>query len=354
MSENAIAMHGIEKSFNGIPVLERVDFELRRGEVHALMGGNGAGKSTLMKILEGVYTLDHGSVEVSGRPVQIHSSNDAKRHGIAMIFQEFSLVPTLTVAQNIFLTREPRSNAGFLDDREAERQAQAIFADMGVDIDPGAMVGDLSTGEWQLTEIAKALSKKARVLIMDEPTASLANTETSALFDLVGRLKAQGISIIYISHRMEEIFKVADRVTVMRDGRNVITEDTSNLKMEDLIEHIVGRKLEQAFAWVPRQIRRTGTPLLEVDHLASGARVRDVSFTVCPGEIVGLAGLMGSGRTETARTLFGMDRMTRGEVRVRGQPVRIRSTQDAIGAGISLIPEDRRAQGLVLDHSVKA
>jgi ribose transport system ATP-binding protein len=353
MSENAITMHGIEKSFNGIPVLERVDFELRRGEVHALMGGNGAGKSTLMKILEGVYRLDQGSVEVSGQPVQIHSSNDAKRHGIAMIFQEFSLVPTLTVAQNIFLTREPRSSAGFLDDREAERQAQTIFADMGVSIDPRAMVGDLSTGAWQLTEIAKALSKKARILIMDEPTASLTNTETSALFELVGRLKAQGISIIYISHRMEEIFKVADRVTVMRDGRNVITEDTSKLKMEHLIEHIVGRKLEQAFAWVPRQVRRTGTPLLEVAHLASGVRVRDVSFTVYPGEIVGLAGLMGSGRTETARTLFGMDRMTRGEVRVRGKPVRIRGAQDAIGAGISLIPEDRRAQGLVLDHSVK-
>ena len=350
---NAIQMQHIEKSFNGIPVLEGVNFELRSGEVHALMGGNGAGKSTLMKILEGVYQLDQGSVEVDGKPVVIRSTSDAKDHGIAMIFQEFSLVPTLTVAQNIFLTREPRSSVGFLDDREAVRQARDIFAEMGVKIDPRALVGELSTGAWQLTEIAKALAKKARVLIMDEPTASLANAETTALFELIARLKAKGISIIYITHRMEEIFKVADRVTVMRDGQNVITEDVKNLRMEQVIEHIIGRKLEGAFAWVPRAVNRSGVPMLEVRNIAAGSRVRDVSFQVHPGEIVGLAGLMGAGRTETARALFGMDRISSGEVWVRGKNVRIRSPQDAIAAGISLIPEDRRAQGLVLDHCVK-
>ena len=350
---NAIQMQHIEKSFNGIPVLEGVNFELRSGEVHALMGGNGAGKSTLMKILEGVYQLDQGSVEVDGKPVLIRSTSDAKNHGIAMIFQEFSLVPTLTVAQNIFLTREPRSSVGFLDDREAVRQARDIFAEMGVKIDPRALVGELSTGAWQLTEIAKALAKKARVLIMDEPTASLANAETTALFELIARLKAKGISIIYITHRMEEIFKVADRVTVMRDGQNVITEDVKNLRMEQVIEHIIGRKLEGAFAWVPRAVNRSGVPMLEVKNMVAGTRVRNVSFQVHPGEIVGLAGLMGAGRTETARALFGMDRISSGEVWVRGKNVRIRSPQDAIAAGISLIPEDRRAQGLVLDHSVK-
>ena len=350
---NAIQMQDIEKSFNGIPVLEGVNFELRSGEVHALMGGNGAGKSTLMKILEGVYQLDQGSVEVNGKPVVIRSTSDAKDHGIAMIFQEFSLVPTLTVAQNIFLTREPRSSVGFLDDREAVRQARDIFAEMGVKIDPRALVGELSTGAWQLTEIAKALAKKARVLIMDEPTASLANAETAALFELIARLKAKGISIIYITHRMEEIFKVADRVTVMRDGQNVITEDVKNLRMEQVIEHIIGRKLEGAFAWVSRAVNRSGVPLLEVRNIAAGFRVRDVSFQVHPGEIVGLAGLMGAGRTETARALFGMDRISSGEVWVRGKNVRIRNPKDAIAAGISLIPEDRRAQGLVLDHSVK-
>ena len=334
-------------------MLEGVNFELRSGEVHALMGGNGAGKSTLMKILEGVYQLDQGSVEVDGKPVVIRSTSDAKNHGIAMIFQEFSLVPTLTVAQNIFLTREPRSSVGFLDDREAVRQARDIFAEMGVKIDPRALVGELSTGAWQLTEIAKALAKKARVLIMDEPTASLANAETTALFELIARLKAKGISIIYITHRMEEIFKVADRVTVMRDGQNVITEDVKNLRMEQVIEHIIGRKLEGAFAWVPRAVNRSGVPMLEVKNMVAGTRVRNVSFQVHPGEIVGLAGLMGAGRTETARALFGMDRISSGEVWVRGKNVRIRSPQDAIAAGISLIPEDRRAQGLVLDHSVK-
>ena len=350
---NAIQMQHIQKSFNGIPVLEGVNFELRSGEVHALMGGNGAGKSTLMKILEGVYQLDQGSVEVDGKPVVIRSTSDAKNHGIAMIFQEFSLVPTLTVAQNIFLTREPRSSVGFLDDREAVRQARDIFVEMGVKIDPRALVSELSTGAWQLTEIAKALAKKARVLIMDEPTASLANAETTALFELIARLKAKGISIIYITHRMEEIFKVADRVTVMRDGQNVITEDVKNLRMEQVIEHIIGRKLEAAFAWVPRAVNRSGVPMLEVKNMVAGTRVRNVSFQVHPGEIVGLAGLMGAGRTETARALFGMDRISSGEVWVRGKNVRIRSPQDAIAAGISLIPEDRRAQGLVLDHSLK-
>lgn len=353
MSEVAVRMHRVGKSFNGIRVLDQVHFELRQGEIHALMGGNGAGKSTLMKILEGIYTLDEGEIEVSGKPVRFHSVQDSRRHGIGMIFQEFSLIPTLTVAQNIFLTREARTPLGLLDDRECERLAQKLFTEMEVDIDPRAIVADLSTGYWQLTEIAKALSQNARVLIMDEPTSALTESETRSMFQLIRRLKGRGISIIYISHRMEEIFQIADRVTVLRDGRHVLTEEIRNLTMPQLIEHIVGRKVDQAFAWQERQVARQGTPLLELSHLAAGRRVRGVNLRLYPGEIIGIAGLMGSGRTELARAIFGIDRIGSGEVRVRGRKVAIRRPEDAIAAGIALVPEDRRAQGLILDHSVK-
>ena len=346
-------MSGIKKAFNGIPVLHGVDFELAKGEVHALIGGNGAGKSTLMKILEGVYSADSGTIEVDGRPVQIKSPDDARRNGIAMIFQEFSLVPTLSVAQNIFLAREPRSHVGLLNDKEAEDRTRQLFNQLGVNIDPRTPMADLPTGYWQLTEIAKALSINARVLIMDEPTSSLTATETEALFALIDRLQRQGISIIYISHRMEEIFRVADRVTVLRDGRVVITEAVPRLTMERVIEQIVGRRMEQAFAWKERRVDRSGTPLLEVSNLSSGRRVRNVSFTLYPGEILGLAGLMGSGRTELARALFGIDKISSGTVKVRGKPVSIHSPDDALAAGICLVPEDRRLQGLVLDHTVK-
>ncbi|MDQ4043976.1 MAG: sugar ABC transporter ATP-binding protein, partial [Chloroflexota bacterium] len=346
-------MTGITKSFANNRVLHGVDFELKQGEVHALVGGNGAGKSTLMKILEGVYTPDGGQIEIAGRPVAIRSIDDARALGIGMVFQEFSLIPTMTVAQNVFLTREPRNHLGMIDDREIERRTQAIFAEMGETIDPRAQLGDLSTGYWQLTEIAKALAQDSRVLILDEPTASLTATETHSLFALIRKLKARGISIIYISHRMEEIFEIADRVTVLRDGRRVVTEETSNLTMPHLIDHIVGQSMEHAFAWQERTVDRSGEPLLEVENIVAGTRVRGMSFDLFRGEILGIAGLMGSGRTELARALFGIDRIERGTVRIEGRPVTIRSPEDAIAAGLSLVPEDRRQQGLVLDHSVK-
>jgi ribose transport system ATP-binding protein len=349
----AVEMKGIVKSFGGNNVLQDVDFQLRRGEVHALVGGNGAGKSTLMKILEGVHAPDAGEIEVEGASVRIRSPQDAKAHGIGMIFQEFSLIPTLSVAQNLFLNSEPHTGIGFLDDHESERRTRDLFAELGEEVDPGTVVADLSTGYWQLTEIAKALARDARILIMDEPTSSLTQTETEALFGLMGGLKDRGISIVYISHRMEEIFQVADRVTVLRNGEHVITEETSNLTLEKVIEHIVGQKMEQAFEWKERQVDRTGTPLLEVEGLTASGRFQDVSFSLYPGEILGVAGLMGSGRTEIARALFGVDRVEAGEIRVQGRPVDIHSTQDAMAAGISLIPEDRRLQGLVLDHSLK-
>jgi ribose transport system ATP-binding protein len=348
-----LRMKNIVKAFGTNTVLRGVDFELQQGEVHALLGSNGAGKSTLMKILEGVYTPDGGEIEINGTPVRIRSTQEANALGIGMVFQEFSLIPTLTVAQNVFLTREPRTSLRLLDDAESVRRTQTLFAEMGEQIDPRQVVARMSTGYWQLTEIAKALAQNARILILDEPTASLTRSETEGLFELIRRLKARGISIIYISHRMEEIFEIADRITVMRDGERVITESIANLTMEQVIEYIVGQKIEQALAWKPRQINRAATPLLEVEHLVAANKIRDISFTLHPGEILGLAGLMGSGRTELVQALFGINKITRGEVRVRGRWVTIRNPDDAIAAGISLIPEDRRVQGLVLDHSVK-
>ncbi|MBP7690804.1 MAG: ATP-binding cassette domain-containing protein [Anaerolineales bacterium] len=353
MTALAVHMEGIRKAFNGIPVLRGVDFEMQPGEVHALVGGNGAGKSTLMKILQGVYTPDAGTIKIDGRLVQLSTPRAAQAQGIGMVFQEFSLIPTLTVAQNIFLTREPRDGVGFLNDAEAERRTRALFNDLGVDINPRAVVAGLSTGYWQLTEIAKALSQNARVLIMDEPTASLTGTETQSLFDLIRTLKSRGLSLIYISHRMEEIFQIADRVTVLRDGEIVVTAPCTALTINQVIENIVGRKMEQAFAWQARTIQRDATPLLEVRGLRAGPRVQGMSFQLHRGEILGLAGLMGSGRTELARALFGIDPIQAGQIRVNGQVATIRSPQDALGAGLCLIPEDRRAQGLVLDHTLK-
>jgi ribose transport system ATP-binding protein len=349
----AVSLRGITKSFNGVRVLDDVDFELEKGEIHALLGGNGAGKSTLMKILEGVYSLDEGRIELDGQEVQLASAQDARDHGVVMIFQEFSLIPTLTVAQNISLLREPKSRLGFLDERAARRRARELFADMGVDVDPDALLGDLSTAYWQLTEIAKALSQDARVLIMDEPTASLARNETEALFTLVRRLQEQGITIVYISHRLEEVFEIADRVTVLRDGRRILTTETAKLSPAEAIEAIVGRKMEAAAQWRPREVDRSGAPLLELRGLESGPRVRGIDLELYAGEILGLAGLMGSGRSEVARTLFGIDPATAGEIRIRGERVRIRNPRQAVAAGLALIPEDRRVQGLVLEHTLR-
>lgn len=352
--EPAVEMRSISKGFNGVPVLNEVDFEVRAGEVHALAGGNGAGKSTLMKILQGVYQTDSGSILVGGKPVEITSIQDAKAAGIGMVFQEFSLVPSLTVAQNIFLGVEPQGRSGLIDDREAVRRAREVFTEMEVEVDPRAHVSKLGTAYWQLTEIAKALAQNARVLIMDEPTASLARHETEALFDLVARLKNRGISIIYISHRMDEVYRIADRITILRDGRRLLTEPLSNVTPEQIVEGIVGKKIEGQLTYQQRERDpSSASPVLEARGLTCGKRVRDVSFTLHAGEILGLAGLMGSGRTELARVLFGIDSLESGEILIRGKKAVITSPRRAIDAGLALIPEDRRDQGLVLDHSVR-
>jgi ribose transport system ATP-binding protein len=346
-------MSQITKAFNGVKVLDAVDFDVRRGEVHALVGGNGAGKSTLMKTLLGVHPPDGGSIEIDGRPTHFHSPVDARLAGVAMIFQEFSLVPTLTVAQNVFLTREPKDRMGMIDDAEAERLTRVIFSDMGLAVDPGRAVDMLPTAYRQLTEIAKALSQDAKVLIMDEPTSSLARSETTELFALVKRLKERGISIVYISHRMEEVFEVADRITVLRNGRTVQTEFKSKLTMPAVIDAIVGSKVENMMQWRDRHVDPNAEVLLEVRGLVSGPRLQGVDLVLRAGEIVGLAGLMGSGRSELVRAIFGIDRIDAGSVRLSGEPIHVHDTSDAIVRGLALIPEDRRDEGLIMDHSIR-
>jgi ribose transport system ATP-binding protein len=348
----AVEMREISKAFDSNVVLTGVDFEVAQGEVHALAGGNGAGKSTLMKILQGVYSKDSGVIRINGREVELSSIHDAKAAGIGMVFQEFSLVPSLTVAQNIYLTTEPLSNGIFIRDREAVDKAREVFQQMEVDIDPGARVGDLGTAYWQLTEIAKAMAQDARVLIMDEPTASLAKHEADQLFELVGRLKARGISIVYISHRMEEVYRIADRITILRDGKNLLTERLTDVTPEQIVEGIVGQQVE-GMAYQERHTSAEPEILLEADGLTAGSRVQNVSFTLHRGEIIGLAGLMGSGRTELARCLFGIDKLESGEIRMHGQRIDVSDPREAIKARLALIPEDRRAQGLVLEHSVR-
>jgi ribose transport system ATP-binding protein len=346
-----VEMRGIVKSFGVARVLEGVDFTLRAGEVHALVGGNGAGKSTLMKILVGVHTADEGEIRVDGEPVRVASVDDARVLGVAMIFQEFSLIPSLSVARNVFLGREPRGAFGLIDDAATVRRTAEVFSAMGVEVDPRVEVGGLGVAHQQLAEIAKALSREARVLIMDEPTASLAKEEADALLDLARRLARRGVSIVYVSHRMEEILRVSDRVTVLRDGRRVLTAEARRLSAQGVVEHVVGRKV--AMGWEERRVARTGTPLLSVRDLRCANGIAGVGFDLFAGEILGFAGLMGSGRTELLRALFGLEPAEGGEIKVRGKPLSLRCPLDAIAAGLALVPEDRRTQGLVLDHSVR-
>ena len=347
----AIQMRGIEKSFGTNPVLKNVDFSVSVGEVHALAGENGAGKSTLMKILQGVYQKDAGDILVAGESVEITDTFAARKAGIGMVFQEFSLIPTLTVAQNIFLTNEP-TRFGLIDDAKAKTLARAIFQEMEVEVDPSATVESMPTALWQLTEIAKALAQNARVLIMDEPTASLAKHEAEGLFALIERLKNKGIAIVYISHRMDEIYRIADRITVLRDGSRVLTESLKKVSPEQIVEAIVGRKAAAHLVHQDRSDKISSEVVLEVTNLSSGPKLQNVSLKVRRGEILGLAGLMGSGRTELVNTLFGILKPTSGTIKINGKELSISSPDKAIKNRIALIPEDRRAQGLVLDHAV--
>lgn len=344
-----LSMQGITKAFPGVIALDQVDFTLLPGEVHALLGENGAGKSTLMKIASGVYQKDSGEMLVSSRPAAITGPRHAQELGIGIIHQELHLVPELTVLENMYLGREPLGLFRFIDQAAMKQRALKVLAELGSDMDPTQVVATLSVGEQQLVEIAKALSYQTRILIMDEPTAALTERETERLFAIIRKLAAGGVGIVYISHRMEEIFAISHRITVMRDGRNVATVKTSEAGFEQLVKLMVGREITTRF---PKLGASLGGEVLRVEGLTRSGKLNNISFTVRAGEIVGIAGLMGAGRTELARSIFGADRPDSGEIAVAGKKVIIHSPSDAIRAGIALISEDRKQQGLVLGMSV--
>jgi len=354
MQQNPIiSLKNVHKSFGGVSVLNGVDFDLQKGSVHALVGQNGAGKSTMMKILTGVYTCDSGAIYIDGSKVKMNSYSDAVSHGISLIFQELSLIPTLTVAENIFLNREILEGP-FLDKKSMERKAHKLLQSLDIDVDVHSRVEDLDVGVCQMIEIAKALSVNAKVLILDEPTASLSEKETAHLFTLINSLKQRGVSMIYISHRMAEIFKICDTITVLRNGSIVTTKPTRDYSLTGLIEDMIGRKTA-ALTTADEELasKCTGRPLMTVEHLNCGSRLKDVSFELREGEVLGLAGLMGSGRTEVVESLFGLNKDASGQVTINGQPYEIKGVRHAIDSGLALIPEDRRREGLVLMHSVE-
>jgi ABC-type sugar transport system ATPase subunit len=356
----------VSKTFPGVLALQDVSLEVYPGEVLGLVGENGAGKSTLMKILSGVYQPDGGEIVLDGKPVTLHSPRQAQDLGISIIYQEFNLMPNLSVEENVFVGREPNTGK-FVRWRELRRQTTALLDQLGVALDPGAIVRDLSVAEQQMVEIAKALSLNARLVIMDEPTSALTETEVAALFDIIRGLKARGLAVIYISHRLDEIFTICDRVTVLRDGQLAGDLPIAAATPDRIVRLMVGRPLgdifrpEEAERRLEALAARPPAPVLEVRGLSRTGTVQDaaaivledVSFTLRPGEIVGLAGLVGSGRTEIARALFGADAYDRGEILVAGQPVRIRSPRGAIRLGMGLVPEDRKLQALILNLAIR-
>lgn len=347
----AVRMTGVSRNFGGVQALDNVNLEVQTGEIHALLGGNGAGKSTILKILRGVHAPTSGAVEVNGRVLSDHTPEESKRAGVAMIFQEMSLVPTLTVAQNIFLNQELKTGAGFIDDKGAVARARSLFKSLDVDVDPYALAGDLGAGQRQLTEIVKAISQNAKVLVLDEPSTALSAHDVDRLFAFLKKLKADGVAIIYVSHRMDEIMRIADRATIFRDGRHVITAPVSELNLTSIIQHIVGRE-SKGLTGISRQSAKRERILLEMRNVSGRVKPANLSLKVHAGEVVGIAGLLGSGRSAVARLLFGIDPIVSGEILVGGEPVKIESPSDAIGLGIALIPEDRLRQGVVLEHSV--
>lgn len=347
-----VEMRGISKEFPGVLALDNVSFDLHQGEVHVLLGENGAGKSTLIKILSGVYGKDRGTILINGQETEINSPIKAQELGISTIYQEFNLVPHLSIAENIFLGQEKLKGnfVKIIDWKNMYREANTLLERLELEVDSRTKVGNLGVAEKQMVEIAKALNVKARILILDEPTAVLTSKEIEKLFSVIRSLKAQGVGIIYISHRLEEIPNIGDRITVLRDGALVDTIDVAQGDMNTLIRMMVGRELKDKFP--PRQMN-IGEELLRIEGLSRKNVLNDISLTLHKGEILGLAGLVGAGRTELARAIFGADRIDKGRIFVNGQPTHIKSPQEAIAKGICYLPEERKTHGLVLLMSVK-
>lgn len=345
-----IEMTGIMKSFGTNQVLDNAGFFLRDGEVHALMGENGAGKSTLMKILTGVYTRDGGIVKVNGQEVNYSNPQEAEAAGIVFIYQELNVMFDLTVEENLFMGKEITKGFGICDKKAMRAKAEEVLERMGVSIPVDTVMSDLSVGQQQMIEICKALLVDAKVIIMDEPTAALTQSETAALFEVIENLKKRGVSIVYISHRMEEIFELCDRITVLRDGQYIDTCEIKDITMDDVVKMMIGREIGERY---PLRNHSVGKTVFEVKGLSRKGAFNDVSFTVGAGEVLGVSGLMGAGRTEIMQAVFGYLPADSGEILIDGQPVKIKNPMDAMKAGIGFITEDRKVEGLMLDKTIR-
>ncbi|MBP5595834.1 MAG: sugar ABC transporter ATP-binding protein [Pseudobutyrivibrio sp.] len=350
MGEVILTMNDIDKSFPGVHALDHVHFDVNRGEVHALMGENGAGKSTLMKVLTGIYTKDSGTIEFEGKEVEFHNAREAQDAGVVIVHQELNMVGHLTVAQNIFIGREFKK--GFkIDDKKMNEEAAKLFKRLNIDIDPTATMSDLTVGKQQMCEIAKAISHEAKVIVFDEPSAALTESEIAELFKIIRDLRDQQLGIVYISHRMDEIKVITDRVTVMRDGGYVGTLITKDCTKDDIINMMVGRVIYEE-PKTKSLVPDDAPVVLKVEHLNAGKMVRDVSFELRKGEILGFSGLMGAGRTETARAIFGADPKESGDIYINGKKVEINSPEDAVKNGIGYLSEDRKRFGIVVQKTI--
>ena len=349
MQQKVLEMKNIDKSFSGTHALRGINFDLELGEVHALLGENGAGKSTLIKVLGGIHHPDSGTIAINGLDVKMENVHSAQKHGIGIIHQEIVLVPYLSVAENIFLGREPVTRLGFKDIHAINRRAKDMVQELGLNYDVRKPVGELTIAQQQMVEIIKAISFNVKILVMDEPTSSLSEDEVEKLFEIIGRLKKANVSIIYISHRMEELFKISDRITVIRDGTYVGTRKTTETRHDELVSMMVGRSLSNFYTRTPSEI---GNEILSVRQLTKQGVFKDISFTIRAGEILGFSGLVGAGRSEIMTSIFGGDSFDSGEIFLDGKPVRIRSTQQATSLGLAMVPEDRKKQGLMLKNTV--
>jgi ribose transport system ATP-binding protein len=355
MSEFILTADGITKNFPGVRALDNVDFDLRPGEVHALLGENGAGKSTLVKILTGVYGKDQGTIKVNGQKVDFQSPLDSMRLGISVIHQELSIAPHLDVGRNIFLGRFPTkwggvgASLGLIDWKLLYKNAGTVLNELAIDINPRQLAGELTTSKAQMVEIARALSMENRIIFMDEPTSSLSQAEQEELFEKIHQLKAKGVSIVYISHRLEEILQISDRITVLRDGKKIATVNASEASIDSMVSMIVGHETHDRY---PKKHVDRGEVVFKVHNLSRTGTLNNISFELHRGEILGFAGLVGSGRTELARAIFGADTIDSGQIWINGKEVRIRSTRDAMNYGMAFLTEDRKKEGLLLNQSI--
>lgn len=343
-------MRGVSKTFPGVKALDKVDLQVYPGEVVALVGENGAGKSTLMKILSGIHRMDEGEILLEGKPADIRNPLDSQKAGISIIYQELNLLNNLNISENIFIGREPQKKSGLVDKKRAHKEARALLDEVKLAADTQTLVGKLSTAQKQMVEVAKALSFQTKLIIMDEPTSSLTQTETQTLFDIVRRLKARGVSVVFITHRLVEIFQITDRVAVMRDGQMIASMKTDETSEEEIINAMVGREIGTLYV---QEDTPTGDIALEVKDLSTKAGLKDISFHVRSGEILGFAGLVGAGRSEVMRAVFGIDPRQSGTIHVKGREVTIHSTSEALACGLGFVPEDRKEQALILDMTVK-